>query len=111
MVYTEKQKEHYKKHKEYFKLYYREYYAKIRFEILEHYSNGKFECNCCGENELDFLTIDHINNNGNEHRKSKGSAFNIYQEIKRNNFPPEYQILCMNCNMSKGKRGTCIHKL
>ena len=33
------------------------------------YSEGQPKCACCGEKELSFLTIDHINGKGNIHRK------------------------------------------
>src|SRR5882757_158077 len=39
----------------------KKYYNKSRVEVLGHYSKGKFECACCGENIYQFLTLDHIN--------------------------------------------------
>ena len=80
-----------------------------RLEILEHY--GKI-CKCCGETQLEFLTIDHINNDGAQHRRDLGkgaSSYNVWLDIIRNGFPPDFQILCMNCNWAKGKYGKCPH--
>jgi hypothetical protein len=53
-----------------------------------------------------LLTIDHINNNGNQHRKEikiKG-GIPFYRWLIRNDFPREYQILCWNCNCTKSIR-------
>ena len=89
----------------------KKYHKIIRNKIIEHYSEGKFECNCCGEKEYEFLTLDHINNDGNIERKKLGNTgLIIYRQILKDNFPPYYQILCMNCNISKAKTGVCIHK-
>jgi hypothetical protein len=78
---------------------------KLRQDILDGYRR---KCACCGETEEAFLTIDHVNNNGAAHRRSvKGE--NIYRSIRKNNYPPEYQLLCMNCNWAK-RVGECPHK-
>ena len=76
--------------------------------IVEHYSNGENCCNCCGEDIFEFLTIDHIHNDGSEHRKKIGS--NILTDLIRRNFPEGFQILCMNCNMAKEINGICPHE-
>jgi len=71
-----------------------------RLECLYHYSNGTMQCKICSESHYEFLTTDHIHNNGTEHRKQiKGS---IYKWLIKNNFPEGYQILCWNCNLTKG---------
>lgn len=84
----------------------------LRAIIINHYSSGKRECACCGESILRFLTIDHINNDGNEQRKKihpGGSRF--YSWIINNNFPDGFQVLCLNCNLGKShNNGVCIHK-
>jgi len=68
----------------------------VKLQVLEQYGNS---CNHCGENNQEFLTIDHINNDGAIHRKN---TTNIYTFLKRNNFPKEnFQILCYNCNYFK----------
>lgn len=85
----------------------RKSFLKTRIEVLDHYGNS---CVCCGEKEPNFLSIDHINNDGHLHRKTvKSHAF--YTWIRLNNFPNDLQILCYNCNMAKGKYGICPHKL
>jgi hypothetical protein len=91
----------------------------MRDRIISHYSNGKNECACCGENTPLFLTIDHINNNGSKERmlfgKRNGSSggHHNYRRIIKNNFPIGYQILCYNCNCGRARTETkiCPHKL
>ena len=89
--------------------------ARIKQMVLNHYSNGVMKCVCCGESEQDFLTIDHINGGGGQHRISifgdrwtAGARF--YNWLVANRFPSGFQLLCMNCNLSKGKHGHCVHE-
>jgi hypothetical protein len=72
--------------------------------VLNHYGN---KCICCGEIEPKFLTIDHIDSDGYKYRPIKGGL--SYSWIIKNNFPTNLQILCWNCNMSKGCYGECPH--
>jgi len=67
------------------------------------------KCACCGETEMQFLTIDHINNDGAEHKRSLGGV-DLYTWIIRNNYPKTLQCLCYNCNCAKGHYGSCPHK-
>jgi hypothetical protein len=79
---------------------------------------GGPKCACCGETIFKFLTIDHINNDGAEHRRSlkndkskSSSGQRIYCWLKKNNFPPGFQVLCFNCNCGKSlNNGICPHK-
>ena len=81
-----------------------------RYECIEHYSDGKMNCNCCSENIYMFLEIDHIENNGNKHRKELGNS-NLESWLIRNNFPKGFQILCSNCNHGKYLNGgICPHQ-
>jgi hypothetical protein len=86
-------------------------YQYLRSNVISHYSNNMMICMCpgCNENHLDFLTIDHIDNNGSEHRKQLGNVggTGLYKWLIKNNFPTGFQVLCMNCNFSKGKHGKC----
>lgn len=82
-----------------------------KLEVLTYYSDGKLECVCCGENIYEFLTIDHIEGGGAEHRRSiGGGGTNFYRWLIKNGFPPGYQVLCYNCNNAKGHFGVCPHK-
>lgn len=83
------------------------YYRKTREEVLRHYG-GK--CACCGEADIRFLAIDHVENDGAEHRKTVGTAAIIYW-LRRNNYPKGFQALCHNCNVAKHIYGSCPHTL
>lgn len=72
---------------------------------------GGYECVCCGESEKSFLSIDHIENNGNLLRKEQGSGNPFYKWLIKNEYPEGYQVLCMNCQFGKSKFGICPHKL
>lgn len=84
----------------------RRYRKKRRLEVVENYG-GK--CKCCGETEIKFLEIDHVNNDGAEHRKKLGSS-NIYGWLRLQGYPKGFQVLCCNCNYAKGRYGKCPHK-
>lgn len=91
--------------------YWKTWIIKTRKEVLTHYGNGKLSCVCCNENTYQFLTLDHINNNGQEERKKYGSNNNIISMLKTKGYPKGYQTLCWNCNLGKrSNKGTCPHK-
>lgn len=74
---------------------------------------GGYTCNCCGETIPQFLTLDHINGDGNRHRKLvKQNGQGFYKWLIRNNFPPILQVLCYNCNSGRQfNGGICPHKI
>ena len=76
-----------------------------REEAFFHYGDV---CTCCGESRFNFLTIDHINNDGAEHRRTM--VGDTYRWLSRNDYPDTFQTLCMNCNWARGKRGACPHE-
>lgn len=83
---------------------------KTRMKVLIHYSSSSTPfCECCKENQYEFLCIDHIKGGGTLHRKSIGE--NLDRWLIRNNFPEGFQVLCHNCNTAKGKNGICPHKI
>lgn len=81
----------------------RELSRQLKLEALSHYSlSGIVKCSCCNVDDIDVLCLDHIDNNGNEHRKrinSYGTGF--YRRLKKSGFPNGFQTLCFNCNMKK----------
>ncbi len=96
----------------------REYWHNLRREVFMAY--GGFRCRCCGETEEKFLSIDHINNDGAEHRRElgynsgngKGASSKTLKWLKDNGFPSGFQVLCMNCNVGKARNGgVCPHQL
>jgi hypothetical protein len=74
----------------------------FKTECVSHYSDNTCKCSKCGENDMDVLCLDHINDNGAEHRAIVGSGGKVmYRWAIKNNFPPMFQVLCMNCNIDK----------
>ena len=89
--------------------YQRQYTAELKTQVLAHYGEV---CKCCGCRDFDYLTVDHIDGNGGEHRvelfgsnKAAGRVFYLW--LIRNGFPDGYQSLCKSCNYSKGKTPQC----
>lgn len=77
---------------------------RVKERIIEAYGG---ECACCGEKELNFLSIDHINDDG---RTEKTGGVNFYCKIIKAGFPKRFRILCLNCNMGRYfNGGTCPH--
>lgn len=88
---------------------YLDYARKLRRRVLDAYGN---KCACCGETTPEFLGVDHVNNDGEQHRRElKGYGRSIYRWLAMNDFPQDgrFQLLCHNCNMAKGCYGGCPH--
>lgn len=83
------------------------YYTRQKDKLFAFY--GPF-CNCCGETNRVFLTIDHVNNDGNLERKKYKTTSQLCKKIIDAGFPNTYQILCYNCNNGKRLKGICPHK-
>lgn len=75
-----------------------------RKDVIDKYG-GK--CVCCGESQYEFLSIDHVNGNGKNHRENL--RHNLISWLRNNEVSEEFQILCHNCNQAKGHYGTCPH--
>ena len=106
----QKTKKYYHRNKERFKektsIRGKQYARGIRINVMNHYGN---KCQCCGESILEFLSIDHINNDGKFHRDEQGTGVKFYRWIIKNNYPMDLQILCFNCNFAKQIWGECPH--
>lgn len=86
-----------------------DYRRRLRETVYAAY--GGFVCTCCGEREPTFLSLDHINNDGAEHRRELKHPDALYGWLIKNGFPPIVQVLCMNCNFGKQRNGgTCPHQ-
>src|SRR5579883_2780854 len=81
----------------------------IKHKVLKHYGkHGKLMCKwrgCC-ISDIDMLSIDHINDDGAKHRKSKykrrdWGRINLYETLVKKDFPEGYQTLCMNHQFKK----------
>ena len=82
----------------------RKYYT-LRDEMFE--ALGK-KCADCGISTEHVLSLDHINNDGADHRRSlgtngrMGTMRQVILDVKRRGWPKEeFQILCFNCNIGK----------
>lgn len=89
----------------------KKYRTKLKREVVDR-MGGK--CTCCGETEIEFLTVDHVNNDGNTERKAgkfKPGGSYSFLIVKQQGYPNKYQLLCFNCNYSKHLgNGVCIHQ-
>lgn len=93
----------------------REFWQRERHAAIMAY--GGYVCACCGETEPLFLQIDHINNDGANHRRSlgyggngKGAHSAMLMWMRRNDYPEGFQVLCANCNHGKSRNGgVCPH--
>jgi hypothetical protein len=83
--------------------------AKLRAEMIEAYGA---KCACCGESEPLFLDLDHIHNDGADHRREFGrDRIAILQSLREQGWPRDnVQLLCCNCNQGKARNGgICPH--
>lgn len=82
--------------------------VKLKAEVYSHYGD---RCACCGEANPMFLTLDHVNGGGYQHRKTVGGGLGMLLDIRKRGFPPEFQVLCFNCNQGRQLNGgICPHK-
>ena len=86
---------------------------RIRQQIIEAYGGA---CQCCGEDEPMFLTIDHVDRDGaDERRKNKWAqgGIKLYRYLLSIGCPTDrYQLLCFNCNSGRERnKGICPHQV
>lgn len=80
-----------------------------RYKVLQHYSGKEVpDCECCGCDIYEFLSLDHVEGNGGKHRSEIGSG-RIYAWVWKNKLPPGFRVLCHNCNQAIGMYGYCPH--
>lgn len=84
--------------------------TKLRIAMLNAY--GPF-CHCCKEAHLDFLTLEHINGDGADHRRTVGNrSESVLIDLRKRGWPQDgYTVLCMNCNWGSRKKGICPHNV
>jgi len=80
--------------------------GRAKAQVFEAYGN---KCNCCGEVNLKFLTVDHVLNDCYLDRYTRGSAW--YRRVLKLGCPKDrYQLLCFNCNCGRYHNGgVCPH--
>jgi len=89
-------------------------WLRAKIEALDAYGGAR--CTCCGEQQIEFLTLDHLNDDGAEQRraltgKNYGSIAKFYAWLKREGYPPlSLTVRCLNCNAGRYRSGgTCPH--
>lgn len=91
-------------------IYQKEWKRQLKAEVIAAYGN---KCACCTLADVRFLSIDHIANDGANHRrKNKLTAgTSTYAWLRKNNYPAGFQVLCFNCNFAKQlNEGVCPHQ-
>jgi dCTP deaminase len=83
-----------------------EWRKRIRRAALEHYGGQPPKCAICGERQLGFLTIDHVDGGGNHHRRriTRG-GYSIYVWLRQQGYPKGFRVLCFNCNYGEYRGG------
>jgi hypothetical protein len=80
--------------------------ASVRSQVFDHYG---WACACCGSSARP--TIDHVNGDGQQHRREirngPVSSHEVYRWLIRNGFPDGFQTLCFPCNRSKSTEERC----
>lgn len=85
----------------------RKHNKKLRETFLDMYGRS---CACCGETAVEFLTIEHkLGQKGIVRHKKETGKF-AYSKATKEYRPDLYEVLCMNCNFSKGRYGYCPHQ-
>ena len=81
----------------------RKYRGSCRIRILQMYGS---KCCNCGEGDETVLQLDHVNNDGAEHKRVLGSrsSYVIFREAGKEYQPSKYQLLCANCHVRKHKK-------
>jgi hypothetical protein len=92
-----------------------------RLKLAAMHAYGGPRCACCGTEHMEFLTIDHADGKGSEHRakllqesgwaknRSSMCGSHFYQWLQRQGYPTGFRVLCFNCNFSLGHFGYCPH--
>jgi hypothetical protein len=82
-------------------------WARLRAEVIAGYGG---RCACCGEEQPEFLTLDHVDGGGAAERRKHGPRVHLLA-AKREGFPDRFQVLCWNCNSARHLNdGVCPHE-
>jgi len=86
---------------------------RLKSQVYRAYGN---KCQCCGEMNEDFFTLDHVNGDGARHRieicgKNSANPLLMYRWIIRNGYPSTIRLYCYNCNIGAYRNsGICPHR-
>jgi hypothetical protein len=88
------------------------YRLKLKVDVLTHYAGGEPICWCCGESTIQFLGLDHMDNDGAKERQSIGGGHATYRWLKTNGYPERnFKVACQNCNSTRYYYGVCPHQM
>ena len=79
---------------------------KVKRRVIDMYGG---QCACCSEKNIGFLTIDHINGDGQADRKRLKAA-NIYGVLVNTPLRSDLRVLCYNCNLGRRWVDVCPHE-
>lgn len=92
----------------YFQERQKEHNRRVKIKVIEHYGG---RCKCCGTENKKYLQLDHVNNDGADHRRNlKLKCSGVYEWAAKNNFPDSLQLLCANCHFAKTIHGGCSNE-
>jgi len=80
---------------------------RLREIVLSLYGH---ECRCCHVTDAEFLSIDHLRNDGYIERRRIDSISLLKRIVAMREIRGRYQLLCHNCNMAKALFGLCPHQ-
>ncbi len=87
---------------------------KNKKECLAEYSNAdKPKCVCCGYDQIDGLSLDHIKNRNDPIYADEPDEHGdkIYRHLRNLGYPEgNHQTMCFNCNGAKTDFGYCPHE-
>jgi hypothetical protein len=84
-----------------------------RYRALLHYGHGDIYCRCCGERHIEFLSLDHIKDDGAAHRRELGvtGGGQFYAWLRRTGYTyTDLVVACHNCNIARAFYGQCPHQ-
>ena len=79
------------------KEYTKKFHQKVKIEVSKHYGS---KCSCCGETNINLLTIHHINGRKTLNKEDKYTGIHLWIWLRSNNYPEVFRLLCYNCNLS-----------
>ncbi len=79
----------------------------LKYKVIRSFG-GK--CECCQEDRLPFLQIDHVNKDGKKHRTEIGRSVKLFKDMLKNPTRHKLRVLCANCHFAITNLGTCPHK-
>jgi len=102
----EKKKEYYKENKEYISERGRKYFRDIKIKALK--ILGGCKCVLCDTNDIDCLTVDHIDETGYLDKKKGYSGSTLHSAIVNNTYPKDrlsnLRVLCWNHNIARQRK-------